>query len=142
MSGSRPLALGLWLLCMGLATMVVARAHFSADLSAFLPRAPSAAQRVLIDQLQNGLAARLILVGIEGGDAAQRAQVSSALTARLDAERAFLSVNNGAAATEQRDRTFLFEHRYELSAAMTPARFSVAGLRAAIQDTLDLIASP
>ncbi|HEY6451206.1 MAG TPA: MMPL family transporter, partial [Steroidobacteraceae bacterium] len=47
-----------------------------------------------------------------------------------------------AAATEQRDRTFLFEHRYELSAAMTPARFSVAGLRAAIQDTLDLIASP
>jgi len=41
-----------------------------------------------------------------------------------------------------RDRAFLFDHRYLLSAAVTPERFTVAGLRAAIQDTIDLLASP
>jgi len=104
MMGSRPLVLGLWLLGMGLAAIIVARARFSADLSAFLPRVPSPTQRLLVDQLQNGLAAHLILIGIEGGDAAQRARASSALTARLSVQSAFLAVNNGEAAIEERDR--------------------------------------
>jgi predicted exporter len=142
MTRSRALALGLWLLGMGLAAIVVARARFSADLSAFLPRVPSPAQRLLVDQLQNGLAARLILIGIEGGDAAQRAQASSALTARLSAQEAFLAVNNGEAAIAERDRSFLFEHRYQLSTAVNAQRFSVSGLRAAIDSSLDLISSP
>ncbi|HEY5019657.1 MAG TPA: MMPL family transporter [Steroidobacteraceae bacterium] len=142
MRGSRALALGLWLVGMGLAAIIVARARFSADLSAFLPRVPSPAQRLLVDQLQNGLAARLILIGIEGGDAAQRARASSTLTARLSTQHAFLAVNDGEAAIEERDRTFLFEHRYQLSTAVTAQRFSVAGLRAAIETSLDLISSP
>jgi len=142
MRRSRALALGLWLLGMGVAAIIVARARFSADLSAFLPRVPSPAQRLLVDQLQNGLAARLILIGIEGGDAAQRASASSALTARLSSQKAFLAVNNGEAGIEQRDRTFLFDHRYQLSSAVTAQRFSVDGLRAAIESSLDLISSP
>ena len=142
MMGSRPLVLGLWLLGMGLAAIIVARARFSADLSAFLPRVPSPTQRLLVDQLQNGLAAHLILIGIEGGDAAQRARASSALTARLSVQSAFLAVNNGEAAIEERDRAFLFAHRYQLSTTVTPERFSVAGLHAAIEASLDLISSP
>jgi predicted exporter len=142
MNRARILALGLWLLAMGLGTIIVAHARFSADLSAFLPRVPSPTQRLLVDQLQNGLAARLILIGIEGGDAAERAQVSSAMTASLSRQSDFLAVNNGEAAIEQRDRAFLFEHRYELSDAVTPDRFTVEGLRAAIESSLDLVNSP
>jgi predicted exporter len=142
MTRSRALALGLWLLGMGLAAIIVARARFSADLSAFLPRLPTAAQRLLVDQLQNGLAAHLILIGIEGGDAGQRARASSALSARLGSQPAFLAVNNGEAAIQERDRAFLFAHRYQLSSMVTPERFSVEGLHAAIEASLDLISSP
>jgi predicted exporter len=142
MSRARILALGLWLLALGLMILVVARARFSADLSAFLPRAPSAAQRLLVDQLQNGLAARLILIGIDGGDGAERARISSALAASLSGQPEFLAVNNGEDSIERRDRSFLYEHRYALSNSVTPQRFSVEGLRAAIEATLDLVSSP
>jgi len=141
MKRARILAFGTCLIVMGLATVVLARTRFSADLSAFLPRVPSAAQRLLVDQLQNGLAAHLILIGIEGGDAARRAQVSSAMTADLGPRPEFLALNNGEASIEQRDRNWLFEHRYVLSTAVTAQRFSIDGLREAIEASLDLLSS-
>ena len=142
MNRPRVLALVLWLLGMSVAAMLVARARFSADLSVFLPRLPTPAQRLLVDQLRNGLAAHLILIGIDGADAAQRARVSSAMAAQLGAQGAFLSVNNGSAASAERDREFLFAHRYALSSAVTAQRFSVAGLHTAIAASLELINSP
>ena len=142
MRPARPLLLGLWLLALAAAALIVARARFSADLSAFLPRLPSAAQRLLVDQLQNGLAAHLILVAIEGGDATERARAATAMTAQLGAQSAFLSVNDGENSIEQRDRTFVFEHRYLLSTAVTAERFSIDGLRSAMETSLDLVDSP
>ncbi len=142
MRGARPLALALWLLGMGAAGAIIARAHLSADLSAFLPRSPSATERLLVDQLQNGLAAHLILIGIEGGDAAERAAAARGLCARLREAAAFLSVNDGEEAISAADRDCLFRHRYQLSATVTPQRFEAAGLRSAIESTLELIASP
>ncbi|HWW78628.1 MAG TPA: MMPL family transporter, partial [Steroidobacteraceae bacterium] len=49
---------------------------------------------------------------------------------------------NGESAGMDRDRAFLFEHRYLLSDSVTPERFTVEGLKGAIQDTVDLLASP
>jgi len=142
MKSARLLTLAEWLLAVAIAAAIVARARFSADLSAFLPRTPSATQQLLVDQLQNGLAAHLILIGIEGGEAAQRAQAARALAAALSSENAFLAVNDGDAAGEQRDRAFVFAHRYALSPAVTAERFSAAGLHAALEASLDLIGSP
>lgn len=142
MRPARTLVLGIWLLGIAIMALVVARARFSADLSAFLPRLPSPAQRLLVDQLQNGLAAHLILVGIEGGDATGRANAARAMTAQLATQEAFASVNDGESSIEQQDRNFVFEHRYLLSAAVTADRFSVAGLRSAMAETLELIDSP
>ncbi len=124
------------------ALWVVARARYSADLSAFLPQAPTPAQRLLVEQLRQGVASRLIVAAIEGGDEKERARLSQALAARLRTDREFLAVENGEAAATQRDETFLFAHRYLLSGTVTPERFSVAGLRAAIGNTIDLLASP
>lgn len=142
MKSSRPRTLSLWLLLVALALWVVARAHYIADLSAFLPRSPSAAQQLLVQQLQEGPASRLILIGIEGADATARAAASRALAATLRGRGEFISVSNGETGSEQKDREFVFEHRYLLSRAVTPAHFDTEGLLAAIGDNLDLISSP
>ena len=130
----------LWLVLMGLAVLVLARARYSADLSAFLPRTPSMSQQQLVGQLRNGLASRLILIGIEGGAAQQRAEAARALASALRATGAFANVSDGA--SEDTDRDFVVAHRYVLSDAATASRFSTEGLRAALGADLDLLASP
>jgi predicted exporter len=142
MTRQRLVSVTLWLALVALSIVVVARAHYSADLSAFLPRAPSATQQLLVQQLQDGLASRLILIGIAGADAPARAQASRALAAALRRRAEFVSASNGEAASQDRDREFVYRHRYALSAAVTPERFGVDGLRAAIADNLELMASP
>nr|WP_118179976.1 MMPL family transporter [Paraburkholderia phosphatilytica] len=130
-----------WLLFLAACAIAIARANFTADLSAFLPRSPSAGQRVLVDQLRDGLVSRLILVGIEGGDTAGRAAISKRLAAPLRADREFASVNNGEPVSEAADQQFLFAHRYLLSPDVTPQRFTVDGLHHALADSLDLLGS-
>jgi len=124
------------------ALWVIAHARYSADLSAFLPRAPTAAQRLLVEQLRQGVASKLIVAAIEGADGPTRAHLTQELTRRLRADPEFLAVEDGDAAAAERDEAFLFAHRYLLSDTVTPARFSVAGLKAAIGNTIDLLASP
>ena len=140
---TRPGAAGLiWALLVIIAAGIAARATYTADLSAFLPRSPSATQRLLIEQLRTGPAARLILVALEGADARTRARLSVQLARELRSDPRFIAVNNGDAASLERDREFLFRHRYLLSETVTPQRFTVAGLHAAIADSLDVLASP
>ena len=76
----------LWILCLALASLVVARARYITDLSAFLPANPTPAQQLLVDQLRDGPASRLILIAVEHGDADARARASVALAARLRRE--------------------------------------------------------
>ncbi len=131
----------LWVVLAGLAVVVVARASYTADLSAFLPRKPTAAQQLLVDQLREGIASRLIIIAIEGTDSATRARLSTSLARRLRGDAEFTAISNGEAVALDRDRDFLFEHRYVLSASVTPERFTVAGLERAMQETLDLLSS-
>jgi predicted exporter len=131
----------LWLVFLLACAVVISRTTFTADLSAFLPRSPSAGQRVLVDQLRDGLVSRLILVGIEGGDPAARATLSRTMAAALRGDAQFASVNNGEPVSEARDQQFIFAHRYVLSPAVTPQRFSVDGLHQALGDSLDLLGS-
>jgi predicted exporter len=150
----RGAAIVVWALLLGMAALIVIRARYSADLSAFLPRAPTASQRLLVEQLRQGVASRLIIVAIEGGfpvnspspdgvpGARLRAQLSEDLARRLRADSQFESVENGDQATTRRDEAFLFAHRYLLSDSVTPQRFTAAGLHEAIQNTIDALASP
>ena len=132
----------LWLVFLIGCGAIISRTHFTTDLSAFLPRTPTPEQQLLMDQLRDGLASRLILVGIEGADAPTRARLSRQMAGRLRAEPAFVSVNNGEDVNNERDRAFLFDNRYLLSPAVTSARFSADGLHAALSDSIDLLASP
>ena len=143
-------AVVVWLAAVAAALVVAWRAHYIADLSAFLPSAPTPEQAVLLDQLKNGTTSRLVLIGIEGappgsddeGVAAARAQASSRLAAALRASREFAAVHNGETAAWADAGKFVFEHRYQLSPAVDAARFSVAGLRDAIDTTISLLGTP
>ena len=135
-------AIVLWLVFLLACAGIISRTHFTTDLSAFLPSSPTPEQQLLMDQLQDGLASRLILVGIEGADAPTRAQLSRQIAEQLRAAPTFVSVNNGEPVNSERDRAFLFGNRYLLSTAVTPSRFSEDGLHAALSDSIDLLASP
>lgn len=135
-------ALILWLLAVAASLAIIARTEFTADMSAFLPKNPSREQQLLVDQLKDGAISRMLLIGIEGGEAPQRAALSRELAARMQKSGAFSAVRNGEAAALARDREILFGHRYLLSPAVTPERFSVAGLHEAIANSIDLLASP
>ena len=138
----RALPVALWLLALALCAVQVARTRFVADLSSFLPAAPTPEQRLLVDELREGAFSRVMILAIEGSDAATRARLSRALAARLAADPRFASVQDGAAEGFARDKDFAFAHRYALSPEVNAQRFGEAGLRAAISDTISLLASP
>jgi predicted exporter len=134
----------LWLAFVLACAAIVANTRFIADMSAFLPASPSAEQQLLVDQLRHGPVARLLLLAIEGPPetAAARARTSEAMTARLRETPGFASVSNGAALPGSGDQALLFEHRYLLGDAVDAGRFTADGMRAAIAQSLQELASP
>ena len=135
-------AIFLWLAFLILCAWIAARAHYTADMSAFLPRSPSASQQILVDQLREGVVSRVLLVGIEGAEPEQLAQLSGALAQRLSQAPELGYVNNGDEQRLTADGEFLLRHRYLLSPGVRPERFTVAGLREALTEDLDLLSSP
>jgi predicted exporter len=142
MTGRKLFLIGGWLAFIVLAAAIALRARYVTDLSAFLPARPTPTQRLLVDQLRSGPASRLILIALERGEAATRGRIAAAVAAALRNDREFSSVNDGEDADADRDRNFLFEHRYVLSEAVTPQSFTPPGLRAALEETIADLASP
>jgi predicted exporter len=138
----RMVVLMIWLAAISVAGLLVARARYTADLSAFLPSAPTAAQRMLVRLLRDGPTSRLMLVSIQGADAPTRARLSQQLAAKLRTEAAFRSIANGELSGLQADSDFIFNHRYVLSRAVTGDRFTVTGLTQALRQSVELLASP
>ena len=136
----RAVSIFIWLALLAAGAWVVARADFAADMTAFLPARPSAAQQVLVDELRDGVVSRVILMAIDGGDAKARAQMSLDLATRLNANAAFMVVGNGREPAVAGQKSFVFEHRYLLGSEVGPERFTVQGLRNAIGETLDTMA--
>ena len=131
-----------WLALMLAGVAVVWNSRFSADMSFFLPSKPTLEQQALVGQLKDGTVSRLLMLSIEGGDAPQRAAVSRELRKRLASDPAFVSVQNGEAGGLESERDVLLRHRYQLSPAVSPERFTEEGLKSAVTDTIDLLTSP
>lgn len=132
----RAAILAAWLLLAAACVAVMLGARYSTDMSAFLPSRPSARQQLLVDQIRDGALSRLVLIGLQGGTPAARAQASRDLVARLRADDAFAAVINGDAASRERDEAWLLAQRYALSPQVTPERFTPEGLRAALQGSI------
>ena len=160
---ARKLAVLAWLAVLVICGAQIVRTRFVADLSSFLPAHPTPEQRVLVDQLRHGALSRVMLIGIDattgvrpqlsGSDTGVTSDdkrgltpvvtsaLSRALADALAHDSHFAGVANGATGGFEREREWLFAHRYVLSPAVTPERFSEGGLRAAIGNTLGLLAS-
>ncbi|WP_018605158.1 MMPL family transporter [Uliginosibacterium gangwonense] len=137
MKHQRLVAVALWLAGLAVCALLVARTHFVADMSAFLPKAPNARQQMLVEQLRDGIIARLIMVGIEADSPAERARLSEALAADLRKNPTFVGVQNGSAETLAHDQAYFFDNRYLLSPSINADRFSANGLHEAIQTSID-----
>ena len=138
----RTAVLVVWALLLAAALALIVRTPFTADLSAFLPAAPDARQKLLIEQIHSGLPSRTLLMGITGGDASGRAQASRTLAKALRDSGRFDQVNNGDTDGWAGLGQWLFEHRYALSPAVTPERFTPDGLRSAMAEALSLLGTP
>ncbi len=114
----------------------------TADLAVFLPPSATPAQRVLLTQVREGAASRLMLIALEGQTSESLARSSQELARRMRASGLFSFVENGGTAATRREWAVLFQHRYLLSPATRTSLFSVEGLEAALHENLTLLASP
>lgn len=133
---------GIWLAFVAVCAVIVSRTEFNTDMSAFLPRSPTPSQKILVDQLRDGVVSRLILVGLDGAPADALARISRQMAVQLRKEPALATVNNGEIGRQQKDFNFLWHNRYLLSPAVSPQHFSTSELRDSLLDDLDLLASP
>lgn len=138
---SRRATLMCWLSGMVLLICVIVDTPFSTDMSAFLPRAPAPEQQVLVDQIREGAASRLLLIGIAGASTPVQAALSQRLAESLRRHADFELVDNGDTGVGEADRQYVWRNRYVLSPATTAHTFSSTGLRAALLNDLDLLAS-
>jgi predicted exporter len=133
-----------WLAFVIACVLALGRATIVTDITAFLPGPATAEQRLLAEQLRDGVAARIVLIGIEaqGGEAdggeAQGAQHSAAaaraaraLAQKLRTDQRFTFVADGDPRSFEREQRLLFDARYLLSPQFGAESFTEAGLRAA-----------
>jgi predicted exporter len=123
-----PIAVAL-LVAAALAALVLSRVVLRTDMLDLLPRGRTEAARFMLAEVNGGPAARLVLVGIDGAPADRLAAVSRAMADRLRGTALFESVENGAGpGFGAAETAFLFDHRYLLSPAVTPAAFAAPAL--------------
>jgi predicted exporter len=134
----------LWLLWLAAASWILLyRTPITTDLTFFLPRNAGMLDSILVQQMREGPASRWLMIALEGGGEAERAEASRRLAERLRSRPAFESVTHGPeprllADLEQR----LFPYRYSLSPAVQPGHFAPPALRLALMHRLSELASP
>ena len=133
--------IAVWFLFLLSCIGVISHTPISTDMSAFLPRSPLPTQRVLVDQLHNGLVSRLMLIGIEGAPPDTLAKINKEMAHRLRADPAFATISNGEDISFDADRTYLWQNRYLLSPAVTPDHFSAASLHQELEEDLQALTS-
>jgi predicted exporter len=140
---NRVLLLGAWTaLLLLLGGWIFATLKPQSDLSLFLPRGKTETQQLLLDELHQGRGTRLLLLGISGGDAEGRANISQGLAGILRSSDLFEQVLNGAPGDISID-TQLLQYRYLLLPPDELERsLSIDGLREAFKARLEALKSP
>ena len=119
----------LWLIAMTLGVGILANTRFQADMSVFMPRQPTPSQAVLVNQLQEGAASKVVLIGVDGLAENEFESAAVAFAEELRGSTLFTFVANGRVANDPATQKLLFDYRYLLSDAVNAERFSVAGLK-------------
>jgi len=123
----------IWVLLLTCCGWIANRTAVVTDITGFLPGPATRAQALLATQLRDGVAARLVLIGVQAesdDQVALAAQVAQRLAGALAANSLFALVADGSDAGLARERDRLFAARYLLSPAVRAESFTVEGLRA------------
>jgi predicted exporter len=142
MNTRKHIAVVIWLLLVASFVFIISRTQFTTDMSAFMPRNPTPTQKIMVEQLRDGVVSRLILIGVEGASPPVLAQISKNMAQELRASPELQAVNNGEQVGMEKDFDLLWNNRYLLSDAVTPQRFTPAGLKESLSGYLDLLSSP
>jgi len=138
----RTLLVGAWLAALAvIAAWSFATLRVSGDLRLFLPAAQTADQRLMLQQIGEGPAARLLLIALAGDDAEQLVERSSALRARLAERDELLLVSNGEVDLDQLP-ALLQDYRYLLSDGPMAGSLDAPALREALVQRQQDLASP
>lgn len=122
--------------------LLVFHTAVTTDLSNFLPRSATPAEQLLVRQLREGAASRLILIGIEGAPSSKLADLSRSVALRLAQDKRFSRVQNGSQGLSPAEQAFLFNHRYLLSPGVTSGAFTSEALHRDLEQRLADLASP
>ncbi len=143
MPSRRILVLTLWLAALLLGGWrLAASLRPQADLSLFLPPGQGETEQLLLSELNQGSASRLLMLAIAGGAAEGRADLSQRLVAGLRDSGLFERVENGAPGGIDVDDQ-LFRYRYLLTPPdLLQRSLSPAGLHEALNRRLDELGSP
>ena len=135
------LILGWWLLLAAAAFVVQQQLVVSGDLRSFMPPAQDADQKMLLDEIGNGPASRLLLLGIDGASIETLAGLSHALAEKLRTDAHFSHVLNGESDPSALDPALL-PYRYLLSPTLDHENFDSAYLHSQLQQREYDLASP
>ena len=143
MSGrGRLVGITLWWLALALAAFAVQHTLVvNNDLRSFMPPPRNADQKVLMDEIGDGPASRLLLMAISGAPPEKLAALSRGLVHSLRADKRFTQAVNGSESLIQFDAKLL-PYRYLLSPTLDRARFDEPFLREQLEERLQDLGSP
>ncbi len=141
-SASALLLLAVWMAGI-VAAGVFAQRHLEvgSDLRLFLPAPETAEQRLVMEGIGEGPAARVLVIALEGAPPGRLADASRAMVNALRNDNAFVLVANGELAADAFPETLL-PYRYLLSSTLDTRRFDVDFLTAALAARAQDLASP
>ena len=140
----RILIVAIWLILTAALAFVVQRTLVvSSDLRSFMPPPKTADQQLLLDQIGEGPASRLLLLEIDSKTASgeRLAAISHDLAKSLASDARFVRVLNGEGDLAALDPKLL-PYRFLLSPTLDDAHFDVAYLRDQLQQRIEDLASP
>ena len=133
---TRPRLVGLALLAIVIAISALilgSRAQLRTDMGFLLPRSPSADTRLLLDQMQKGPTANLLLVRLSGAKPAVLAEVSDRMIKTLRRDARFAFATNGRATLDPATLAWIKRYRYLLNPPIAVAEFETAALRKSLE---------
>jgi predicted exporter len=136
------LLLGIWLLAIAASGWVVDR-HLvvGTDLRLFMPSPRTAEERLILEEIGESPASRLLLLSISGGEPPALAETSRDLARMLRQSREFRFVANGEVDVSSIPEGLL-TYRYLLSPTLDDTRFDAGFLTAALQERVRDLSSP
>lgn len=139
---ARLAAIALWWLVLAVLGVGVQRSLVvGSDLRDFMPPAQDADQKLLLHEIGNGPASRLLLIALEGAPSAQLAQLSDGLVKALRKDGHFAQALNGSASLSALDPALL-PYRYLLAPTLDHEHLDSAFLRDQLQQRLEDLGAP